>query len=164
MLIELGDIILRVDPKVMELLLKFVQDDHTKPEAGGILIGYYIDDYSFYITDLSIPTENDTSTRFSFLRSFISAQKFIKSLFTGSKGKKIYLGEWHTHPEKHPIPSSTDLVSFKDQLKKNLLNSNFIFMIILGTEGLYVAIYGNAGLINQTQLSFKFDNRSLTVN
>ena len=158
MIIELGDIIIRFDQKVINIFKRFIQDDENKPEAGGILMGYYIDDYSFYISDLSTPSENDKSSRFNFLRSFIDAQKFIERFFKSSKGKKIYLGEWHTHPEKLPTPSSTDLQSFENQLKKNVLNSKYIFMIILGTEGIYAGSYCKSGLINKTQIPFKINN------
>lgn len=164
MVIELGDLILRINPKVIDVFTSFIQDDEDKPESGGILMGYYIDDYSFYVTDLSVPSERDSSSRFTFIRSFINAQKFIKSLFINSKGKKIYLGEWHTHPEKIPTPSFTDLKSFEDQLNKNQLNSKFIFMIILGTNGLYVANYSKEGLLSQKQISINFTKSNLIVN
>ena len=152
MVIELGNLILRIDQKVIDILTSYIQDDEDKPEAGGILMGYYIDDYSFYVSDSSTPSENDKSSRFNFFRSFINAQKFIECYFKSSKGKKIYLGEWHTHPEKLPTPSSTDLKSFKDQLKKNVLNSKFVFMIILGTEGIYAAAYCKTGLIDKREM------------
>ena len=154
MVIELGDMILRIDQKVIDIFNSFIQDDRNKPEAGGILMGYYIDDYSFYVSDLSTPSENDKRSRFNFIRSFINAQKFIERFFKSSKGKKIYLGEWHTHPEKLPTPSSTDLKSFEVQLKNNKLNSKFIFMIIIGTAGIYVATYCKLGLINKRQIPF----------
>jgi integrative and conjugative element protein (TIGR02256 family) len=152
--LELGDIILRIDQKVFNVLMSFIQDKKDKPESGGILIGYYIDEFSFYISDLSIPSEKDKKSRFNFVRSFISAQEVIDNFFKKSKGKKIYLGEWHTHPEKVPIPSSTDLNSFQNQLKTNKLNSKFIFMVIIGTEGIFVAFYSNSDLMNKVQLPF----------
>lgn len=152
MVIELGDIILRIDSKVMDIILSFIQDEKDKPEAGGILMGYYIDDYSFFISDLTIPSNYDKSSRFNFIRSFINAQKFINHFFKSSRGKKIYLGEWHTHPEKSPTPSSTDLVSFEKQLKKNKLNSKFIFMIIIGIEGIYAASYSKLKLLDERRV------------
>ena len=150
--LELGDIILRIDQRVFDKVISFIQDKKNKPESGGILMGYYIDEFSIYISDLSIPSEKDKSSRFNFVRSFINTQKIIDNFFKKSKGKKIYLGEWHTHPEKDPIPSSTDLDSFQNQLKTNKLNSNFIFMIIIGTEGIYVASYSKSVLINKVNI------------
>ena len=154
MVIELGDIILTIDQKVLEIFRSFIQDDENKPEAGGVLMGYYIDDYSFYISDLTIPAQSDISSRFTFIRSFKNAQKIIAQFFKKSKGKKIYLGEWHTHPEKMPTPSSTDLNSFKKQLGTNELNSKCIFMIIIGTKGIYAASYCKSVLINKIQIPF----------
>ena len=158
MVIELGDMILGIDQKVIDIFMSFTQDDENKPEAGGILMGYYIDDYSLYVSDISTPTEDDRGSRFNFIRSFISAQKYIERFFKISSGKKIYLGEWHTHPEKLPTPSFTDLRSFENQLKKNVLNSKFIFMIILGTEGFYAATYCKSGLINNKQILYRINN------
>ena len=154
MVIELGDIILRIDQKVIDIISSFIQDEKDKPEAGGILMGYYIDDYSFFISDLTVPSNYDKSSRFNFIRSFINAQKFINHFFKSSKGKKIYLGEWHTHPEKLPTPSSTDLDSFEEQLKKNKLNSKFIFMIIIGIEGMYASSYSNLKLVDEGRVPF----------
>ncbi len=154
MVIELGEIIIRIDQKVINTFIDFIQDDEDKSEAGGILMGYYIDDFSFYISDLSTPSANDKSSRFNFIRSFINAQKIIELFFKNSKGKKIYLGEWHTHPEKLPSPSATDLNSFENQLKNNFLNSKFIFLIIIGTTGLYAASYCKSGIINRMQIPF----------
>lgn len=159
MLVELGDMILRIDQKVVDTFKLFIQYDEAKPEAGGVLLGYLIDDYSFYVSDLSTPTEDDKSSRFSFVRSFISAQRFVNTFFKKSKGKKIYLGEWHTHPEKLPSPSITDLKSFEKQLKENVLNSQVIFMIIIGTEGIYVAAYCSLGLVHSTHISLKIPDR-----
>lgn len=164
MIIALGDIILRIAPNVVEVLEKFVQNDNNKNEAGGILIGYYIDDYSYYISDLSTPKVGDISTRFSFLRSHINAQRLVKQMFKLSKGKKIYLGEWHTHPEDLPTPSFTDLTSIKDQFTTNVLNSKSIFMVIMGIKAIYVGVYDKAGLINQTQIEIGLSNSSCSVN
>lgn len=154
MVIELGDMILRIDQKVIDVLKRFIQDDENKSEAGGILMGYYIDNYSFYISDLTTPSEDDKSSRFQFIRSFVSAQKLIERFFNSSKGKKIYLGEWHTHPEKLPTPSTVDLESFQNQLKKSELNSEYIFMLIVGTKGIYAAAYSKTGLLYKRQISF----------
>lgn len=152
--IELSDMILRIDQKVFDVFTSFIQDDELKPESGGILMGYYIDDYSFYISDLTTPSERDRRSRFNFIRSFINAQKALVHFFKSSNGKKIYLGEWHTHPEKLPSPSPTDFSSFEKQIKTNVLNSKFIFMIIIGTEGIYAATHSASGLMDKKQIPF----------
>uniref|UniRef100_UPI003CED28D9 Mov34/MPN/PAD-1 family protein n=1 Tax=Enterobacter cloacae complex sp. 280C5 TaxID=3395861 RepID=UPI003CED28D9 len=39
-----------------------------------------------------------------------------------SDGFLVYLGEWHTHPEDFPQPSSTDLRSWRTGLKDDRAN------------------------------------------
>lgn len=144
--IELGDIYLTIANNVFKKLQTYVQDHIDKPESGGILIGYYIDNYSFFISDISTPSDDDVAARYSFVRTFRKAQKVIAHYFNLSKNKKIYLGEWHTHPEEVPTPSCIDQISFEKQLKVNQLNSKIIFMLIIGTAGIYVASYDVMGI------------------
>lgn len=57
--VELGDIYLTVDQLAFEKLKLYIQDLHCKPESGGILMGYFIDEFSYYITDITIPSKSD---------------------------------------------------------------------------------------------------------
>ncbi len=139
--IEIEDIVLTIEANVVKKMLNFLQDSVCKNESGGVLVGYYIDSFSFVITDISTPSERDKSSRYSFHRSAKAAQRFINECFKNSNGKKIYLGEWHTHPEEHPMPSGTDLCSYKKQLQLNQLNSPITFMLILGILSLYMGVY-----------------------
>ena len=152
--VELDDITLTIEANVMYKFLEYIQDTNLKPESGGILIGYHIDEYSFIITDISTPTDDDTCSRYNFIRSHKSAQKFIKQKFRKSNGKKIYLGEWHTHPENCPTPSNVDILSYKRQLKTNILNSTITFMIIVGLLKTYVGVYKNDTLKKVEYISY----------
>ena len=138
-IIELDGITIKISKSVINNMMKFKQDAFEKPEAGGILIGYYIQNNSFSITDITTPTLYDKSSRFNFIRNIKSVQSTLKRLFKKSGGKKIYLGEWHTHPENTPTPSGLDNKSIIDQLKFNQLNSDIIFMIIIGRNGFYIS-------------------------
>jgi len=137
--IELGIITLKITDTVLKRMLLFKQDTINKKESGGVLIGYYIDQNYFSVLDVTTPTSYDKSSRNNFTRRKESVQKSINELFKQSGGKKIYLGEWHTHPEKKPIPSGLDKRSILEQIKLNRLNSNIIFMIIIGTEGIHIS-------------------------
>jgi integrative and conjugative element protein (TIGR02256 family) len=152
--VELDDITLTIEANVMYKFLEHIQDTNLKPESGGILIGYYIDEYSFIITDISTPTDNDICSRYSFIRSHKNAQRFIKQKFEKSNGKKIYLGEWHTHPENCPTPSNVDILSYKRQLNTNILNSKITFMVIVGLLNIYVGVYKNDTQKNREYISY----------
>lgn len=166
--IEVGNISLRIFDQAFMKMLDFRQIENHKPESGGILIGYYIDNFSYVVTDITIPTCFDKFSRFNFIRSRISAQKAINILFKESGGKKIYLGEWHSHPEKLPTPSFLDCKSIKKQLQKNKLNSDLIFMFIIGNEGISISFVSNEGISNQnlipySQITNKQTSSDLTI-
>ena len=76
-------------------------------------------------------------------------------LFKKSKGKCIYLGEWHTHPEDYPTPSSLDRKSLVDQILKSQLNSNKIFGIIIGLKGLHISLVKKTGIQYERQLKYE---------
>ena len=152
---ELGDLSIKISEEVFEKMKSFIQDENHKPEAGGILIGHYLEDNNYSITDVSSPSELDKSSRFNFTRSKKNAQKIINKIFKDSKGKKIYLGEWHTHPEDYPTPSSLDKKSILEQIRGNILNSETIFMLIIGRKGLYISYVEKTGIKTEKNINFE---------
>lgn len=148
-IIEFDRITIRIPFLIIDKFLEFKQDTHEKPESGGCLIGYYLDEYSFVLTDITVPTKYDHSSRFNFTRSKMSIQDTLSTLFIESFGKKIYLGEWHTHPQNLPIPSTLDNLSIIKQAKFNQLNSDTIFMIIIGNTGFHISLVKNKKIICQ---------------
>jgi integrative and conjugative element protein (TIGR02256 family) len=152
---ELGDLSIKISKEVFEKMKSFIQDENNKPEAGGILIGHYLEDNNYSITDVSSPSELDKSNRFNFTRSKENAQKIINKIFKDSKGKKIYLGEWHTHPEDYPTPSGQDKKSILEQIRGNILNSETIFMLIIGRKGIYISYVEKTGI--KTDKNIKFE-------
>ena len=53
-------------------------------------------------------------------------------LWEQSGYKKSYLGEWHTHNQRRPIPSPVDCNNWKN-ISKRQHNFNEQFFIIIGT-------------------------------
>lgn len=131
-IVERDGITLKLPEIILNILTEYVQDNDIKPESGGIIMGYVLGGGSYVVTDVSLPSEGDKASRYRFLRSKKNAQRFVDKLFEKSKGKKVYLGEWHTHPEDYPTPSFLDKCSMKKQFKHNRLNSDRIFMLIIG--------------------------------
>lgn len=152
---ELGDISIKISEEVFEIMKSYIQNENHKPEAGGILIGHYLENNNFSITDVSLPSAYDKSSRYNFTRSKKNAQKIINKMFKDSEGKKIYLGEWHTHPEDYPTPSNLDKKSILEQIKGNILNSEIIFMLIIGRKGLYISYVEKTGI--KTEKNIKFE-------
>lgn len=116
-------------------------------EAGGIIIGRVYENNVVCITELSEPNEFDKTSKNSFVRDKKMAQLIVDEAFKKSRGELIYLGEWHTHPEQNPTPSWVDKRMIKEQFKKNIINENFLILLIQGTESLYASIYNGEKLI-----------------
>lgn len=132
---------------VLIILNKYIQDKDQN-ESGGIILGSVHEKNHIYIQKISEPNVLDKSSRCSFERDKNTAQIIVNEIFNESDGKIIYLGEWHTHPEKNPLPSNVDIKMIKQQYNKNIINVNFLLLLIQGTESLYLAIYDGNQIIN----------------
>ena len=92
---------------VMALIMSYRQSRLTDVEAGGILIGKRRGEH-FEITLATAPQAKDVRSRYGFTRHPDGHQEIVEDIFRSTNGEENYLGEWHTHPEEHPTPSSID--------------------------------------------------------
>lgn len=130
-------------------ILNLYKQTAFKNESGGIILGSVTNDYNIRISKLSLPTNFDKSGRYSFERDKTIAQIIINYEFHNSGGKIIYLGEWHTHSEKNPSPSNTDIAMIKKQYKNNKINDDFLIMLIGGLEDYYLGVFDGNDLIHR---------------
>lgn len=128
-------------------VLELYKQTNNQNEAGGIILGFVFEDGEVVISEVSQPNKFDKASRFGFVRDKKMAQQIVDRAFVESGGKLIYLGEWHTHPETIPKPSRTDKRMIKNQYKKNIINENFLILLIQGIESLYIAVYNGNQLI-----------------
>lgn len=129
----------------LKTLERFSQTNSQAPEAGGIVLGKIFKD-RIDILKLSTPTILDKASRHNFERHKLSAQIVIDYEFYNSGGQMNYLGEWHTHPEPIPIPSGTDINMLRQQFTFNIINTDFLILIIKGTNKLYVRLISKKGI------------------
>jgi integrative and conjugative element protein (TIGR02256 family) len=135
------------------MLEHFKQTEKKTPEAGGIILGK-LKSGAIHLLRLTPPSELDRATRMNFERHRLSAQIVINYEFHNSRGRVAYMGEWHTHPEDLPSPSSQDLKMIIEQLKNNKLQTDFLVLLIKGLRGLYV------GVQKENELLFKLIKQS----
>lgn len=125
---------LLIHSDAIQKMQKYRQFESKDTEAGGILIGRIIcDSNDFIVDDVSEPMFSDKRKRTYFKRNANEHQMYFDSKWITSKGRCFYLGEWHTHPEKIPNPSCTDLNDWK-RISKLDFESDHLFFLILGTE------------------------------
>lgn len=105
-------------------------------ESGGILLGSKdVSDKRYVVKDFTYPKPEDERSRWFFIRKKDPSNEAIREVWEESDGTINYLGEWHTHDEDMPTPSSTDenLISEVVEDKSSLFDD--VFMIIIGGGG-----------------------------
>ena len=81
-------------------------------EIGGVLMAQQIDPGHFCLEDFTVDGQKGGAAHF--VRSVADHQAALAKFFerTGSNYLRFnYLGEWHSHPNHAPIPSSEDAAS-----------------------------------------------------
>ncbi|MFD1954105.1 Mov34/MPN/PAD-1 family protein [Paenibacillus thailandensis] len=134
-----GDKLVKFTDEVVEILNSYRQVKKKQHEAGGILLGRIFDD-QIIIQQITTPGPGDKSGRYFFERNVKRAQWFVDLAWRSSNGEVIYLGEWHTHPEPVPRPSSVDQKLITNMLRDSKMSIDFLFLVIVGTEEKYVAV------------------------
>jgi len=84
-------------------------------EQGGIFLGRYRGNH-IEVTEITLPQKDDISGRFFFNRCSPLHQKTAHQHWQNSNSEITYVGEWHTHPEQNPSPSSQDLNEWQTKL------------------------------------------------
>ncbi len=104
-------------------------------EAGGVLLGRLIIGTNDVVVDaVTEPMGGDVGTRFSFHRSAPAHQAAIDRAWESSGGTVGYLGEWHTHAEPDPTPSTTDLDDWTKRLREDTFDGGSLLFVIVGRE------------------------------
>ncbi|MCH5299859.1 MAG: Mov34/MPN/PAD-1 family protein [Ruminococcus sp.] len=124
--------IVDLTPNIIEKIIPYLQNNINENEAGGCLTGYQ-NKYTGNITinDLSLPGVNDIRTTV-----FCKLKDKVHKVFLRNQNikKNYYMGSWHTHPQKAPIPSSIDFGDWNMALIKDKTGCQFAFFIIFGNK------------------------------
>lgn len=129
-------------------ILTFIDEYRRKLpslEAGGIILGRILPDKHILVEELTHPSDKDKRGYFFFERNRAAAQQIINDKWTETNGEKIYLGEWHTHNEKYPKPSTRDLKMIKTQLETSKMEIDFLLLLIIGQEANYFGMQSSKG-------------------
>ena len=130
--------VLVLSDEVLSYVRAHRQLEHCANEAGGQLFGV-VSPQEVLITVATGPYAEDTRSRFSYRSSPQAANAAIE---TQEGGGLSYLGEWHTHAEGRPTPSSYDKATMSAISKKSTLRAGAAMMLIVGRSeilgGLYV--------------------------
>lgn len=115
---------------VLHNMKVWIQNDISKPESCGFVLGYEnYDTHNITLSDITVPQPKDYRSRvFCKIKDVIH----FDLLKNSKKQSNYYMGVWHTHPQKVPTPSDIDFHNWYEILKKDKTASNYAFFIILG--------------------------------
>lgn len=126
------DCTVQVCGKVLAAMLEMAAS--AKPrETGGTLVGHYSEDHRVaFVTGALEAQIGARKERARFYRPPDDVDGQLARIYEESGGLTHYLGEWHTHPDAAPTPSSTDLSTLRGLARSRSVATDTPFMIILG--------------------------------
>lgn len=123
-----------IKKNVLINLRRYIQYKDYQNESGGMLIGSILNTgNSLEVNDLTEPINSDKSSRVNFHRSK-EHNKILQDKWREGNFTKMYLGEWHTHPEKDPYFSAQDSKNWLNLNKKARTDSPLLIFLIVGEE------------------------------
>lgn len=134
-------------PNVLARLMRYRQLHWYSLEAAGVLIGERRGPH-LVIQDISEPGKGDIRSRYYVDRKGVHHQRAVELAFLRSGGTLQYIGEWHSHPEDEPSPSTKD----RDSWNRYLSALEPMVLIIVGRKKLMVAKKEDRNIIPLTEL------------
>lgn len=120
-------------PAVVATLKRYQQNNDRKPEAGGIILGrFFVDSDDILLEVATEPDKTDRRKRHFFSRAREPAQRKVDDAWLTSTGVVNYLGEWHTHPEDDPTPSTHDARDWRRISREAEYEQEYLLFIIVG--------------------------------
>jgi integrative and conjugative element protein (TIGR02256 family) len=128
-----NNIILRISKLVQSVFNEYRQIKKDDLEGCGVLIGNHkIDGNTICVNYATKPQDKDIRRRYSYKMDAAIHQNILEKYFNSSNNEEVYLGTWHSHPEKNPNPSNEDFNDWKKQYQLNKKLFNRMIFIIVG--------------------------------
>lgn len=138
---------LRISPTLVRESAERLRQLGFCSESGGVLIGVRVaNEVAYELRRITYPGLQDERSPFSFLRSKTAANRILRKRWAFSNGQENYLGEWHTHNEESPIPSTVDIKLMEQMVEDGISSFDAIFMLIIGnSEKAYIEVVHRDG-------------------
>ena len=134
---------------VLEVIHYYLQDKSYMPEAGGVMIGREnISNNHLIIDHITTPLPKDKQNRTNFKRKDSGHLEYYHDLYDSNNGVYMYVGEWHTHPERIPNYSWKDLQNWK-RIQKEAASCTPFYHLIAGIEAFRIWKHND---VNRTPL------------
>lgn len=138
--------VIEFTPEALEYLESHKQKGWFSKEAGGQLFSEILGT-NFKIVDVTGPRSTDKRSKYCYIPDREAERIEIKEQY--AKGFH-YIGDWHTHFQKVPIPSDRDEQSMKEMVAASNYDLDGFLMVIVGQEmfpsGLHVSFYSKSSI------------------
>ncbi|HKT29156.1 Mov34/MPN/PAD-1 family protein [Dyella sp.] len=140
------DFVLELAPHVLVHLEAHKQLKWTSREAGGQLFADLNDPTVIRVIDVTGPRPTDRRSVFGYepdrdAERFEISERYAQDLH--------FIGDWHTHRQRIPIPSRRDEWSMRDMVRQSAHSLLGFFMVIVGQTdfpwGLHVSLHRKDG-------------------
>jgi len=105
-------------------------------ECGGIFVGKIDTNKGEAVVDLMRMPNRFNSSPVLFQRFAGFLNRWLRKIFKESNGDRIYLGEWHSHPNGVPYPSQTDYLTMQKIAVNDNVRIQTPILMIVGYNGL----------------------------
>jgi len=138
-----------IKKNVIKHITQYLQSSPWKKEAGGQLFGDFEGD-KFVISIATGPRKTDFRSRFGYKPDTKEELLEIKQY---QEMGKWFLGDWHTHPQKTPRPSSIDIkTAQKSYAKSHTILPGFLLLIAgRSSSNFYVGLVQDSQIIQLNQ-------------
>jgi integrative and conjugative element protein (TIGR02256 family) len=133
--------------EVLKKMDSYKQIRFFSKESGGQLFASFEDD-TIRVVDATGPRKFDKRSKFGFFPHRQTEQIEIHNKYI--KEHIHFVGDWHTHPEKIPTPSTCDQESVVKIMEESRHDLQGILLVIVGTVGFPSCLY--VGYQTKTEL------------
>ena len=128
-------------PTVLNYIAKHQQRETNSSEAGGQLFARFKGE-QIRVERATGPRTDDRRSRYGYIPDRRGEQEEIDGMH--SRGRH-FIGDWHTHPEAIPTPSSSDIRSIRRVVTQSKHHLNGFVLLIAGTDtfprGFFIRLY-----------------------
>jgi len=108
---------------------------HSPNEVGTSLVGSYSKDgFRAEVLGLAPLSEDSSSGRTRFIRGVKGLKEFYERLTRQFRGRRHYVGEWHSHPGSSPERSPTDRRTHQEIAIDHDANCPEVILAVLGGD------------------------------
>jgi integrative and conjugative element protein (TIGR02256 family) len=126
-----------ITASVLNHFIKHQQRNRDSLEAGGQLFAKFSEQF-VTISKVTGPRAADRRSRYSYVPDRREEQKEIYEMHR--KGFN-FVGDWHTHSEAVPTPSSSDVRTINEAVAKSQHHLHGFVMVIVGTGRFPAALH-----------------------